>query len=69
MHAFRCTRCRAASYSAARLERLPAGGRCARCGGELETAARESAFSAFRAAAGEAPGRYPLRPGARSSAG
>ena len=69
MHTFRCTRCAAVSYSATSLDRLTLGNRCMHCGGELSPAAPQPEFRASRGAAGHASGRYPLRPGARSSAG
>ena len=69
MHTFRCNRCAAVSYSAASLERLNAGSRCMHCGGELTPSAQAPAFRVSRRPGGQASGRYPLRPGARSSAG
>jgi predicted nucleic acid-binding Zn-ribbon protein len=53
MHAFRCTRCGAASYSAASLELLSAGDRCSHCGGELVKAREVRHFSAARSRRGE----------------
>lgn len=69
MHTFRCTRCAAVSYSAATLERLNAGNRCMHCGGELSPSAQAPEFSVSRTSGERVSGRYPLRPGARSSAG
>lgn len=54
MHAFRCTRCGATSYSAASLELLSAGDRCSHCGGELVKARDVRHFSAARTRRGEA---------------
>ena len=48
MHAFRCNRCGADSYSAASLDRLSAGDRCTHCGGELESMTRPRLFGAPR---------------------
>ena len=69
MHTFRCTRCAAVSYSATSLDRLSAGDRCMHCGGGLAATARAPEFRASRGGGEQASGRYPLRPGARSSAG
>jgi DNA-directed RNA polymerase subunit RPC12/RpoP len=55
MHAFRCTRCGAASFSAASLDLLRAGDRCAHCGGHLEPATEVRHFSAARARRPQAP--------------
>jgi DNA-directed RNA polymerase subunit RPC12/RpoP len=55
MHAFRCTRCSATSYSATRLELLSTGDRCTHCGGELVKAREVRHFSAARNRRGETP--------------
>ncbi|HEX8744449.1 MAG TPA: hypothetical protein VF712_15075 [Thermoleophilaceae bacterium] len=55
MHAFRCTRCGAASFSAASLDLLRAGDRCAHCGGEVEPAREVRHFSAARTRRPQAP--------------
>lgn len=55
MHAFRCTRCAATSYSASPLELLSAGDRCSHCGGELVKAREVRHFSAARSRRGEMP--------------
>jgi DNA-directed RNA polymerase subunit RPC12/RpoP len=76
MHTFRCSRCGAASYSAATLDVLRAGDRCMHCGGELEASQggpapprRSELSDPRRRPAGRHSGRYALRPSARSSAG
>jgi DNA-directed RNA polymerase subunit RPC12/RpoP len=55
MHAYRCTRCAAASFSAASLDSLRAGDRCTHCGGELEPASQVRHFSAARTRRVHAP--------------
>jgi uncharacterized NAD(P)/FAD-binding protein YdhS len=55
MYAYRCTRCAAASYSAASLDSLRAGDRCAHCGGGLEAASQVRHFSAARTRRVHAP--------------
>jgi ribosomal protein L37E len=59
MHAFRCTRCGASSFSASSLELLRAGDRCTHCGGGLEPARELRHFSAARTRRPEAPGPSP----------
>jgi hypothetical protein len=59
MHAFRCTRCGAASFSAASLDLLRAGDRCTHCGGELEAATEVRHFTAARTRRPQAPAASP----------
>ena len=53
MHAYRCTRCSAMSYSAASLESLSGGDRCTHCGGELKATREVRHFSVARTRRGE----------------